>query len=65
MKNSYDTADVSCLMDTRLSWKATGLLAYLLARRGQDIRISDLVQVKKDGRVQFVVLLKSLRKQDA
>ncbi len=37
--------------DDRLSWKATAILAYLLAKPdGWEIRVADLIKRKQDGR---------------
>ena len=50
-EHPYVQIDKRCLDDTRLSWKAVGLLAYLLSRPPDwQIRVSHLSNLRKQGR---------------
>jgi len=43
-KHGYAIMQTSCLEDSRLSWRARGMLAYLLSRPDQwEVRLADLV----------------------
>jgi hypothetical protein len=50
-ENPYVQLDKRCLEDEKLSWKAKGLLAYVLSKPTDwTIRRSDLVKKSKDGK---------------
>ncbi len=50
-QHPYAMIDNRCLDDARLSWKAVGLLAYLLSRPFDwQIRVSQLSKLRKQGR---------------
>lgn len=50
-ENPFVMIDKSCLEDSNLSWKAKGLLAYLLSRPDDwKIYVNDLISRAKDGR---------------
>lgn len=50
-ENSYAQIDKRCLNDDRLSWRARGILAYLLSKPDDwEVVVKDLVQGGKEGR---------------
>lgn len=50
-KNRYSTIDSTGVLDESLSWKAKGLLWYILSKPDDwQIRMADLVKRSKDGR---------------
>lgn len=50
-RTTYTVVDNAALRDVRLSWRATGLLAYLLSLPdGWSVNIADLTRRKQDGR---------------
>lgn len=60
-RNPYAQIDRSCLEDDRLSWKATGILAYLLSKPNQwTVRIKDIEKHGKDGEKAIRAGLKEL-----
>lgn len=61
--NPYVMIDKTCLEDTRLSWKAKGLLAYLLSRPDDwEVRVKDLINRSRDGRDSVYAGLSELEK---
>lgn len=62
-ENPYVMIDKNIFTDTRLSWKAKGLLGYFLSRPDNwTIRIDDLVKQSKDGRDSVYSGLRELKK---
>jgi len=50
-RNTFTTVDNTAIRDTQLSWKATGMLVYLLSLPdGWNVNETDLTSRKKDGR---------------
>lgn len=61
--NPYALIDKTFTEDTRLSWKAKGLLAYLLTRPDDwTIMVKDLIKRSKDGRDSVYAGLRELEK---
>lgn len=59
--NSYAVIDSFFLSDVRLSWKAKGLLAYLLSKPDNwRVYVSDLVKRSRDGRDSVYSALREL-----
>ena len=59
--NNFTTIDNTGLRDTRLSWKATGLLAYMLHLPNDwKIYVTDLIKRKKDGKDSVQSAMKEL-----
>lgn len=62
-ENPYVTLDKFFLSDDRLSWKAKGLLSYLLSKPDNwEIYVSDLLKRATDGRDSIYAGLKELEK---
>ena len=62
-KCNYIMLDKTCLNDKKLSWKATGLHAYLIGLpENWNINVSDLVKRKSGGRDQVYSILRELEK---
>lgn len=60
-ENSYTIIDSFFLSDERLSWKAKGLLAYLLSKPDDwRVYVSDLVKQSRDGRDSVYSTLREL-----
>lgn len=61
-ENPYAQIDKTCLEDARLSWKAKGVLTYLLSKPDQwRLNIDDLKKRSKDGRDSIYSALAELR----
>lgn len=61
-ENPYVQIDKRCLEDTRLSWRAKGILAYLLSKPDDwQVSIQDLQNKAKEGREAVQATLKELR----
>jgi hypothetical protein len=61
-QNPYLILDKTCLLDTRLSWRAKGLLSYLLSLPNDwTVRVPELVSRSTDGRDAVYAGLKELR----
>ena len=62
-ENPFVTIDKTCLKDDRLSWKAKGLLCYLLSLPDDwDIYVSELINHAFDGRDSTAAGLRELPK---
>lgn len=62
-ENPFVTIDKTCLKDDRLSWKAKGLLCYLLSLPDDwDIYVSELINHASDGRDSTAAGLRELIK---
>jgi len=60
--NPFVQIDKTCLEDRRLSWKAKGLLAYLLSRPDNwNLQINHIVQQSTDGRDAVYSAINELR----
>jgi DnaD/phage-associated family protein len=61
-KNPFVMIDKACLEDPRLSWKAKGLLAYLLSRPDDwNVQVNHLIRQSTDGRDAVYAAIKELR----
>lgn len=62
-ENPYVQVDKFCLSDDRISWKAKGLLVYLLSKPdGWKVRVGDLIKRSSDGRDSCYSGLKELER---
>ncbi|MFN7096157.1 MAG: hypothetical protein ACK4PR_01150, partial [Gammaproteobacteria bacterium] len=62
-ENPFLIIEKNCIQDMRLSWKARGLLIYLLSMPDNwELRISDLINRSPDGRDAVYSILKELRR---
>ena len=60
--NNYVILDKTFLEDDGLTWKAKGILTYLLSRPdGWEVRVSDLVKHSQDGKTAVYSALKELK----
>ena len=60
--NNYVILDKTFLEDDGLTWKAKGILTYLLSRPdGWEVRVSDLVKRSPDGKTSVYSALKELK----
>lgn len=61
-ENPFVQIDSSIFKDTNLSWKAKGVLAYLLSKPADwEIRVTDIINQSTDGRDSVYAALRELR----
>lgn len=62
-ENPYAQIDKRCIEDSRLSWRARGILAYLLSKpENWTVNVKDIEQRGKEGRDAVQAALKELEK---